>query len=132
VDSSFNGVWHHLAGTYNGSQIKLYVDGELKATTDYVGSIPSETADVNLGTSSDFTDRWYDGLLDDVRIYSRALSQAEVASLAGKPAGIPFTQPLEPLLTPPNPGINLYNDGTINFKDYAVLAGMWLEEVLWP
>jgi hypothetical protein len=102
----------------------------LKATTDYVGSIPSETNNVDLGTSSDFTDRFYDGLLDDVRIYSRALSQDEVASLAGKTAE--FTQPLYLLLTPPNPGINLYKDGTIDLRDYAVLASKWLEEVLWP
>jgi len=133
VDSSFNGVWHHLAGTYNGSQIKLYVDGELNATTDYVGSIASETANVNLGRSSDFTDRLYEGLLDEVRIYSRVLSQDEVAYLAGKPAGIPFTQPLYMLLTPPDPNISLlYDDGIINFKDYAVLADEWLEKQIWP
>jgi hypothetical protein len=39
---------------------------------------------------------------------------------------------LEPLLTPQNPGINLYKDGTIDLRDYAVLADVWLEEVLWP
>ena len=129
VDSSFNGVWHHLAGTYNGSQVKLYVDGELNAITDYVGPIATSTANVNLGKSSDFTDRWYEGALDDVRIYSRALSQEEVAYLAERST---FTQPLEPLLTPHNPGINLYKDGTIDLRDYAVLASKWLEEVLWP
>jgi len=130
VDSSFNGVWHHLAGTYNGSQIKFYVDGELNATTDYVGSIASETANVNLGRSSDFTDRLYEGLLDDVRIYSRALSQDEVAYLAERST---FTQPLYLLLTPPNPNISLlYDDGIIDFKDYAVLADEWLEEQIWP
>ena len=130
VDSSFNGVWHHLAGTYNGSQIKLYVDGELKATTDYVGPIRSATANVNLGKSFDFTDRWYEGALDDVRIYSRALSHGEVAWLAGKTT--PFTQPLEQLLTPQNLGIDMYKDGRIDLRDYAVLASKWLEEVLWP
>ena len=129
VDSSFNGVWHHLAGTYDGSKLKLYIDGELKAITNYVGPIATSTANVNLGKSSDFTDRWYDGALDDVRIYKRALSQGEVAYLAERST---FTQPLEPLLTPPNPGINLYKDGTIDLRDYAVLASKWLEEVLWP
>jgi hypothetical protein len=136
VDRSFNGVWHHLAGTYNGSQLKLYIDGELKDTTDYVGSIAIETANVNLGRSSEsggsppFASRLYNGALDDVRIYSRALSQEQVAWLAGKRAD--FKQPLEPLLTPKNPGINLYKDGRIDLRDYAVLADEWLEEVLWP
>jgi hypothetical protein len=33
---------------------------------------------------------------------------------------------------PPDPNIDLYGDGTIDFKDFAVLAEMWLEEELWP
>ncbi len=54
----------------------------------------------------------------------------DVASLAGKTAT--FTQPLHLLLTPPDPKINLYNDDTIDLKDYALLADMFLDEVLWP
>ncbi len=72
----------------------------------------------------------FNGDLDDVRIYSRALSQAEVADLAGKTAA--FTQPLYLLLTPQDPAINMNNDRTINFKDFALLADTWLDEQFWP
>jgi hypothetical protein len=71
-----------------------------------------------------------DGDLDDVRIYSRALSQGEVASLAGKTA--PFAQPLYLLLTPQDPAINVQVDSVIDLKDYALLVDHWLDEILWP
>jgi hypothetical protein len=36
------------------------------------------------------------------------------------------------LLSPADPNIDLYEDGTIDLKDYAILASMWLEVLLWP
>jgi hypothetical protein len=36
------------------------------------------------------------------------------------------------LLTPQNPAIDMNENGTIDLRDYAVLASMWLEELLWP
>jgi hypothetical protein len=82
VDESFNGVWHHLAGTYNGTQVKLYIDGELRGTTNYTGAIEVSSDDINLGRNSEDTDRLFDGIIDDARIYNRALSEVEVSKLA--------------------------------------------------
>jgi beta-galactosidase len=130
VTSSFNGVWHHLAGTYDGSNVKLYVDGELTGNTAHTGSIASNTYNVNIGRDSQNTDRLYEGEIDDIRIYGRALSQGEVAYLAGKTTT--FTQPLELMLTPYGSAINLYEDDAIDLRDYAILASMWLEVLLWP
>jgi len=123
--------WHHLAASYDGTTIRWYGDGQLFGedssrvldTNDLVHM--GKRADISAATTSPFQ-----GFIDEVRIYGRVLSQAEVASLALKTA--PFTQPLNPLLTPQNPAINDYYDGVIDFRDYAVLAGMWLEELLWP
>jgi hypothetical protein len=81
VDSSFNGVWHHLAGTYDGTNVKFYVDGTLQATTAYTGTINSTTYPVNIGRNSEITSRLYDGLIDDVRIYSSALAQADISAI---------------------------------------------------
>ncbi|UCG48833.1 MAG: LamG domain-containing protein, partial [Phycisphaerales bacterium] len=81
LDSSFNGVWHHVAGTYDGANLKVYVDGALQATTAYVGSIASSTYAVNIARNSQVTGRFYAGAVDDVRIYDRALTDAEVAAL---------------------------------------------------
>jgi hypothetical protein len=128
VNSSFNGVWHHVAGTYDGSALKLYVDGVLQATTAHVGRIETRTHNLYMGENSESTGRFYAGAMDEVRIYSRALSQDEVAWLAEKTT--PFTQPLSGLLT--NPAVNLNNDGRIDIRDYAILASKWLETLLWP
>jgi hypothetical protein len=127
--------WHHVAVTIDADNdtIILYLDGEL------VGENTAATLDPNdlgvttnnwLGRSQWAADAYFSGSLDDFRIYDRALSQEEVAYLAERST---FTQPLYLLLTPPDPNISLlYDDGIINFKDYAVLADEWLEEQLWP
>jgi len=78
VNSGFNGVWHHLAGTYDGSNLNLYIDGGSEATTPHVGSIDISTFNVNIGSDAAQTWMWYNGLIDDVRIYNRALSQQEI------------------------------------------------------
>jgi len=81
LDSSYNDVWHYLAGTYDGSQIKLYVDGVLQATTNQTGAIATNADPVRIGTR-DGTRWYYNGLIDDVRIYNRALSSVEIKKLA--------------------------------------------------
>ena len=82
ITSSFNGVWHHVAGTYDGTQLKLYIDGGLAAMMNYEGSIASSTYPVNIGRNSQETDRLYEGSIDEVRIYNRALSEGEILYLA--------------------------------------------------
>jgi len=82
VDSSFNGLWHHLAGAYDGTQLKLYVDGLQQGTTDHTGSIGTSDFAVDIGRNSEHTDRFYKGLIDDVRIYNYALTEDEIVSLS--------------------------------------------------
>ncbi len=90
ASSVLNGQWHHVAGVYerNGSDltIRTYVDGVLIGThTAPVGSIASPH-DLLLGGYQ--LQPGYRGALDDVRIYGRALSAAEVGTLAdGCPGG---------------------------------------------
>ena len=84
VDDSFNGVWHHVAGTYDGSSLKLYVDSTLRATTTYVGTIDIRTDNLTIGTNSEVSGRFYDGAVDDARIYNHALSEAEILYLVGQ------------------------------------------------
>ena len=82
VDDSFNGVWHHVAGTFDGNQLRLYVDGSLADSLDYTGAIATSTYPVNIGRNSQNTDRLYEGAIDEVRIYNRALSEGEILFLA--------------------------------------------------
>jgi hypothetical protein len=73
--------WHHVAGTYDGADISLYLDGELDGTVSTTSSIGVNTANVYIGENPEAAGRHWDGFIDDVRIYNRALSQAEIAAL---------------------------------------------------
>ncbi len=83
VDSTFNGDWHHVLGTYDGNEVKTYVDGILGATVAHKGSIQVQTHNASIATNSEETDRFYYGVIDEVRIYNRALSASEIRFLVG-------------------------------------------------
>ncbi|KKL25968.1 hypothetical protein LCGC14_2399980, partial [marine sediment metagenome] len=74
------GTWYHIAGTYDGAQLKIYVNGQLENSTPLAGSIayPPE-AFFQIGAYHD-QDEFFlgDGLVHEVRLYDRALSEAEV------------------------------------------------------
>ena len=85
------GTWHHVAGVYNGQELLIYVDGILEGM-EVPGPIVPYTgdADLVLGTNQFSTHRnrwWTDGLIDDVRIYRRALSGEEIALHAAATVG---------------------------------------------
>jgi hypothetical protein len=72
-----DGIWHHVAGIrdQHAKKVRLYIDGEL------VNELDDETEDINSGQSiwiGDTLSRYFDGLMDDVRIYNKALDQAAI------------------------------------------------------
>lgn len=71
------GAWHHLAMTYDGANLKIYLDGVLKHTTAATGTLDTTANPLTLGKS---TFGW-DGALDDAVICSRALTAAEILKL---------------------------------------------------
>jgi len=79
--ASLNGDWHHMAGTYDGSELKFYLDGELVDNLVYSSTIGTSNSAVTIGENSQATGRYFDGMLDDPRIYNEALSQNEIRSL---------------------------------------------------
>lgn len=97
-------VWTHLAGTFDGTNIRLYVNGvESSPATAVAGAMTTPNATTGIGSRT--TDVWwYPGLMDDVRIYSRALTGPEVAVLA---AGCPVPTGLTAASGPANMQISL-------------------------
>jgi len=82
-----DGQWHHVAGTYDGTKYTLYVDGVLDASVDATGSInkggsyfSTIGAHYKKGDERD-PRRFFEGLIDDVRIYDKALSSSEVQQI---------------------------------------------------
>jgi Ca2+-binding RTX toxin-like protein len=83
-------TWTHLASTYDGSQLKIYVNGQLVNQKAIPG--PVCTNDNPLAVGAKFIPgveniNFVDGMLDDVRVYNNALSEAQIQVLmAGGPA----------------------------------------------
>jgi hypothetical protein len=76
-------IWYLATGTYDGSSIKVYVNGVLEATAPATLSMTDNGLGVRLGARQwqYNTPLTFNGLIDDVRIYNRALSQAEIQAL---------------------------------------------------
>jgi len=77
------GVWSHIAVTYDNTAIRLYVNGALRSTFTTTGAISASTAPLQIGGNNVFSlpgTEFFAGLIDEVRVYNRALSAAEIAT----------------------------------------------------
>ena len=81
--------WYHITGTYDGSAVKLYVDGVLLCSMPLSGPLSLGTevftmaGFVNAGSTTP-VGRYF-GKIDDVRFYNRALSQQEIVDIYNNP-----------------------------------------------
>lgn len=71
-------TWHHIVVTYDGSSMKLYLDGNLDTSKDADGSIEPNSKSVILGASNNKGELPFNGFVDEVRIYSKALTAAQI------------------------------------------------------
>ena len=121
----YHDEWIHLAGTYDANQVKCYINGQL-AGSSTVGAITilQDSNSLAIGDSVD-VDRAFYGKVDDVRVYDRDLTRAEVAYLASESDGtVELASP-----------VNVYTGESperINLRDAAMLIDEWLDKKLWP
>jgi len=77
------GQWHHLAGVYDGSDIRAYLDGIEENSAAASGNIPLNTAPVRIGMGSGAVgEEPMDGDIGHCAIYDASLTPGEIASLA--------------------------------------------------
>jgi len=76
----WDGEWHHIVGTYDGSTVRLYVDGtEVGTGTFATLSIAYDEGDLFIGTYIANQTRWcFPGAIDEVRIWSGALTEDQI------------------------------------------------------
>ncbi len=80
-------TWTHLAATYTGRRSRLYRNGTQVATVNRSGAIGASTGPLRIGGNSIWPAEFFNGLVDEVRIYNRALSAAEIQADMNAPIG---------------------------------------------
>lgn len=74
------GTWVHVAGVYNGSQARIYLNGELKDMHPITGAVA--TGQVPFIGKNGTTAEFFKGMIDDLRVYNRALGEDEIRAIA--------------------------------------------------
>ncbi|MEV4314353.1 LamG-like jellyroll fold domain-containing protein [Actinocrispum sp. NPDC049592] len=97
-------TWSHLTVTYNGSTMRLYVNGSEVANAPVTGNIASSTAPLRLGGNLIWGE-YFAGEMDDVRIYNRALSATEVSADKDVPVAGDGISPTAPTNLAANGGV---------------------------
>jgi LruC domain-containing protein len=71
--------WHHIVTSYDGSTMKIYLDNQLMAEKTASGNLRSNTSPIRFGSQT--TSNNFDGTLDEIEIYNRSLTVAEIGQL---------------------------------------------------
>ncbi len=133
----FDGTWHHLACVDNAGAVQLFVDGAADTNFTYVpsGSLALNTTTLGALVRSNVSG-FFNGALDDVTIWTRALSQAEVQSVMTNSLPAP-PPPAPPMILAQSPGSTNALGDYVTFS--AQVAGdppftfQWLRNGLtWP
>ncbi len=76
------GNWYHIACTYDGTSVSIYVDGELQNSVSLSGllQVPSQHILAGANPTSP-PSGFFNGAIDDIRIWNRALSASEIQDL---------------------------------------------------
>ena len=91
--------WWHLAGTFDGAQLRFYINGELAASAP--GRLgPTNAAPVRIGTIDYNPASPFEGLLDEVSIYNRALNPDEIRAIYQAGAAGKVKPPVTPVVPP--------------------------------
>ena len=84
-----DGKWHHVVGTFDGSEQRIYLDGQpVGKPTRWKGAPARNTFDLSIGLARSTPDEGagfgkasFDGLIDEAMVFNRALSATEIAAL---------------------------------------------------
>jgi len=77
------GEWHHIAGTFDGKSLKVYIDGEFGAELQSSQELPENEFPVSIGQRINPEERFFKGMIDEVAIFNRALSAEEIQKAMG-------------------------------------------------
>jgi concanavalin A-like lectin/glucanase superfamily protein/Big-like domain-containing protein len=70
-------AWTHVAATYDGAVLRFFVNGTQVSTSNVAGTILASTGQLRIG-GNNIWGEWFSGLIDEVRVYKRTLTAAEI------------------------------------------------------
>lgn len=115
------GTWYHVAAIFDNGTAKLYVNGQLAGSAPIAGSPVSSTANLLIGArTASNPNAFFAGEVDELRIWNRALCEAEVAawnncSLSGTEAGlVAYYRFNQGDIGAVNSSVTTVNDATVN------------------
>jgi len=79
-NTSITTNWTHVVATYDGTTKKIYINGQLSNSANFTGQINNSFTNLRIGSYYNAA-LVFAGLIDDVRIYNRALSETEIKTL---------------------------------------------------
>ncbi|HLU48642.1 MAG TPA: LamG-like jellyroll fold domain-containing protein, partial [Planctomycetota bacterium] len=94
------GQWTHLAATYDGAAMRLYVNGNPAGSVAKSGTLATNPSVLAMIGNNPGGGRAFDGRIDEVRIHARALTQGEIQALMTVPIGSPPAGDTSPPTTP--------------------------------
>jgi hypothetical protein len=120
--------WTHVAVTFDGSNVILYIDGLAVSEAEPFTFDPGVGATVFIG-SSQYGAEGFNGSMDDVRLYNAALTPSQIAYVYLNGPG----QVHVPLASKANLS-NTETQGSqrVNLEDFAVIASQWMDSFAWP
>ncbi|ODS41672.1 MAG: hypothetical protein A7315_00730 [Candidatus Altiarchaeales archaeon WOR_SM1_79] len=74
----FDDQWHHIVGTWNGSQMMIYIDGVGYPGNTFIGSIATTSTNLTIARAPGAAPQYLNGTIDEVAIYNRSLSAEEI------------------------------------------------------
>jgi chitodextrinase len=89
--STFN-TWEYMVGTYDGTTARVYLNGVLVASKAFSGNV-GDSNNWRIGAYGGTAGGFFDGAIDEVRIYDHALAQPEIQTDMTRPVGAPDTTP---------------------------------------
>ncbi len=123
-----DGGMHHIAGvSVAGVEVRMYIDGEL-VSTGPAPTLQNNAAQVRIGDNPDTGNRTWDGLVDDVGIWRRELSEAEIGYLWNNGQGNTIILPCTPGVDCPVPG-DVNGDRFVNNEDFAIIQQNFYQSV---
>ncbi|MBT3266303.1 LamG domain-containing protein [Candidatus Poribacteria bacterium] len=79
--------WTHIAGTFDGESIRVYVNGELADDLDCPGELQTNDEDLYIGSRAG-AERWVLGVVDELYVFNVALSEEQVKHLYAPPSSV--------------------------------------------